>query len=88
MRTAIAITLIICGTLLVLAPAIYDFLLAAQVTDVLVTRTDLNSVRAGEPLASFYRLVCWVVGVAMIATAVICSISLPVSQGRDVPAVT
>ena len=87
MRTAIAITLIICGTLVILAPAIHDFLLAAQVTDVLVTRTDLTSVRGGEPMAFLYKLVCWIVGVAMVGTAVVCSIKLPDPQGRAQPAV-
>jgi hypothetical protein len=87
MRTAIAIALIVCGTLLVLAPAIHDFLLAAQVADVLVTRTDLTSVRGGEPLAFLYKLVCWMIGVAMVGTAVVCSIKLPAPRAHALRAV-
>lgn len=88
MRTAIAITLIICGTLLVLAPAAYDFLLSAQVTNALMTRTDLTSIRGGEPMAFFYKIVCWLIGLAMIATAVLSSIRLPEPRSHATPFVT
>lgn len=87
MRTAIAITLIVCGTLLILAPAIHNFFLAAQVADILTTRNDLTSVRGGEPMTPIYSGVCWMVGVAMVAVAVLCSMKFSTPRIAPTPAV-
>jgi hypothetical protein len=79
MKTAIAIALIVCGTVLVLSPAIYDFLMIRHLT------VELNGVRDDERfqwgsrqfLSLGYRYVCWLFGVAMIGVAVLQSVRLP-----------
>jgi hypothetical protein len=67
MRTLVAIVLILCGTLLVLAPALMDFMDRISIAALLADRTDLNSISLSpQPMAAIYRLVCWTLGGAMI----------------------
>lgn len=87
MKLAIAIALIVCGTALVMTPAIYDYMLAREVTHVLLTRTDLTSVRGGDVMSSAYRCVCWTLGIAMVGVAVLQSVRLQTRQSAwDHPA--
>lgn len=71
MRYEVVTTLILCGTLLVLAPPISDYLARRQVVEVFVARTEFNNVTLNvEPLSSEYRLGCWILGAAMICIGV------------------
>jgi hypothetical protein len=77
MKSGIAIALIICGTLLVITPAAYDYMLARNVSNVLLSRTDMRSVSGGEPLSSTYTFVCWAFGAIMIGVAIVRSLRIP-----------
>ena len=77
MKTGIAIALIVCGTFLVVTPAVHDYLLVRSLSGVLLSRTDLLSVNVGEPMSSAYRFVCWALGAAMIGIAVVRSLRMP-----------
>ena len=69
MKTPLAITLIIVGAVLILAPVAADQLHESRVANV-ISRPGITSVRLGEPLSETYRLGCWLTGSAMIALAV------------------
>jgi hypothetical protein len=72
MRIVVAIVLILCGTLLVLAPAVVDFLDRVSVAAILSDRKDLNSVSLSpEPMSGTYRSVCWMLGGAMLLTGTV-----------------
>jgi hypothetical protein len=79
MKTGIAIALIVCGTLLVLTPAVHDYLLARNMSYVLEVRTDLAAFSLSEQLSMsmIYRLVCWALGVGMIGVAIARSVLVP-----------
>ena len=87
MRTAVAVTLIICGTILIAIPAMYDFLLSTQRFDLLSVRDDISGVQGGQPMSALYSFVCWMSGLAMIATAVVCSMKFPKVEAHPSPAV-
>ena len=75
MRYEIAIALILCGTLLVLAPPVSDHLAARQASEVMKSRPDLMSaefVSSGlRPMSYTYRAGCMALGAAMIGTGVL-----------------
>jgi hypothetical protein len=72
MRHKIWVTLIICGTIIVLAPPLSDYLSNRGVSEVLVERKDFNSVNFGlAPMSSEYRFGCWGLGAAMILVGTI-----------------
>jgi hypothetical protein len=72
MRYKIWITLIVCGTLIALAPPLSDYLFNHQVQRMLIERKDFNSMSFGTPLmSSEYRFGCWALGGAMIAVGTI-----------------
>ncbi len=77
MKSGIAIALIVCGTLLVITPAVYDYMLLRNVSNVLLSRTDMRTVTSGEPLSSMYRFVCWSFGAIMIGVAILRSLKSP-----------
>lgn len=72
MRYKIWITLIVCGTLLVLAPPLSDYLSNYRLSLLLVERKDFNSINFGlAPMSSEYRFGCWALGAAMILVGTI-----------------
>ncbi len=77
MKSGIAIALIVCGTLLIITPAVYDYMLVRNVSNIMLSRTDMTSVRSGEPLSSMYRFVCWAFGAVMIGVAIVRSLRVP-----------
>lgn len=77
MKPGIAIALIVCGTLLVITPAAYDYMLILNVSNVLLSRTDMTTITGGEPMSSMYRFVCWAFGAVMVSIAVIQSVRMP-----------
>ena len=77
MKPGIAIALIVCGTVLVITPALYDYMLLSNVSNVLLSRTDMTSVSSGEPMSSMYRFVCWAFGAIMIGFAIVRSLRIP-----------
>lgn len=72
MKTPVAITLIITGGFLVLAPIISDYLQRAQVAAAL-GKPGVASVSLEPTLSGDYRLGCWVAGSGMVAAAVLFS---------------
>jgi hypothetical protein len=72
MRYKVWIALIVCGTLLALAPPVSDYISNYQISRVLLERKDFNSVSFGiAPMSSEYRFGCWALGAAMIGIGVI-----------------
>ena len=72
MKTPVAITLIITGSLLIAAPIIADFVERAQVAAAL-GKPGVTSVNLQPTLSSEYRFGCWFVGCAMILAATLAS---------------
>jgi hypothetical protein len=67
MRYKVWLTLIICGTIIVLGPSLSDYLINRQISELLIQRKDFNSVSLGlAPMSSEYRFGCWALGAAMI----------------------
>jgi hypothetical protein len=72
MRYKIWLTLIICGTIIVLAPPLSDFLASHRISTILLERKDFNSVNFGlAPMSEQYRFGCWALGAAMILVGTI-----------------
>jgi hypothetical protein len=72
MRYKIWLTLIICGTIIVLAPPLSDYLINYRISEMLIERKDFNSVSFGlSPMSSQYRFGCWALGATMILVGVI-----------------
>jgi hypothetical protein len=72
MRHEVATTLIICGTLLALAPPVSDYFADHQISQILQERKDFNSVSLGIlPMSSEYRFGCWALGAVMIGIGVL-----------------
>lgn len=88
MKTPIAITLIIVGAVLILAPIVADQLHQARVAELLL-RPEIRSVNLGGETSELYRFGCWLVGTSIIILAVRCSIgqrTLTASGGLDAAA--
>jgi len=73
MKTPIAVTLIIMGALLVMTPAIADFLYQRNVVAVLA-RSGVTGVTLAGQMSELYRFGCWLTGSGMVAVAVFCSL--------------
>ena len=73
MKTPIAVTLIIMGALLVMTPALADYLYQRNVV-ALLARSGVNSVTLAGQMGDLYRLGCWLTGSGMVAVAVLCSL--------------
>jgi len=72
MRYKIWMTLIICGTIIVLAPPMSDYLSNYRISQMLIERKDFNSVSLGIlPMSSEYRFGCWALGAAMILVGIL-----------------
>jgi hypothetical protein len=73
MKTPIAVTLIIMGALLVMTPALADFLYQRNVV-ALMARSGVTSVTLAGQMSDLYRFGCWFSGSGMVAVAVLCSV--------------
>jgi len=72
MRTEVTIVLVICGTLLVLAPPASDYFATQQAAKLLAAQHDFQSVHFGiQPMSETYRLGCWALGAAMIFVGIV-----------------
>lgn len=72
MRYKIWLALIICGTIIVLAPPLSDYLANHRISEILIERKDFNSVNFGlSPMSGEYRFGCWALGAAMILVGTI-----------------
>ncbi|NRA37942.1 MAG: hypothetical protein HRU15_07370 [Planctomycetes bacterium] len=76
MKSNIAITLIIMGALLIMTPAISDYLLNRELTKSMISAFDngIESVNMNGRLSYYDRLWCWMPGCIMIIVAIISSI--------------
>lgn len=72
MKTPIAVTLIIMGTLLVMTPAVADFLYQRNVIALLPQSG--GSVTLAGQMSDLYRFGCWLTGSAMVGIAVLCAL--------------
>ncbi len=79
MKSPVAVTLIIMGALLVMLPALSDFLYQQNIVTVMA-KSGVTSVSLAGQMSETYRLGCWFTGTAMVGVAVFCSIS----RGRSV----
>jgi hypothetical protein len=77
MKSSVAIALIVCGTVSIMTPAGYNFVLQRTAANVLLSRTDFTSYHGGELMSSMYQFVCWLMGAVMIGIAVVQSVRLP-----------
>jgi ABC-type phosphate transport system auxiliary subunit len=76
MKTEISIALIICGTILIIAPPASDYLYRQDVKQVLIEKPDATTVTfSGDVMSEEYRIACWMVGTGMIVVTVIASIA-------------
>lgn len=72
MKTPVAVTLIIVGGLLVMMPALSDYLYQRNAV-ALLSEPGVQSVEIDGKMGDFYRLGSWLIGSAMIGVAVFCS---------------
>jgi len=73
MKTAIAITLIIVGALLIMTPVLADHLHESNVV-ALLSQNNVRQVTLEGQMSEMYRFGCWFTGSAMIAIAVLASL--------------
>jgi hypothetical protein len=73
MKTPIAVTLIIMGGLLVMTPALADFLYQRNVVALLAT-SRFESVTLTGQMSELYRFGCWLTGSGMVGVAVLSSL--------------
>ena len=77
MKTPIAITLIIMGALIVIAPVVSDYLFQRNLVE-LMSRPGITSVNLDGKMTDLYRIGCWAMGGVMILVAV--AFSLPMGK--------
>ena len=82
MKTPIAVTLIIMGALLVMTPAIADFLYQRNVI-ALLARSGVSSVTLTGQMSELYRFGCWLTGTGMVGIAVLCSVFIRRQSQED-----
>jgi hypothetical protein len=73
MKNNVAIALIVMGAVLVMVPAVSDFLYQLNVVTVL-SQSKLESVTLQGQMGDYYRFACWATGASMIAAATYCSV--------------
>jgi hypothetical protein len=73
MKTPVAITLIIMGALLVMIPALADYLYQRNLV-ALLSHSGVTSVNLDGKMGDLYRIGCWLTGSLMIGVAVLCSV--------------
>ena len=74
MKSAIAITLIIVGALLIMTPVLADHLHESNVV-ALLSRDNVRQVTLNGQMGDAYRFGCWLTGSAMIAVAVLAGLA-------------
>jgi hypothetical protein len=84
MKASIAITLIIVGALLILAPAALDYLHQRQVADLLVQNGADSATLLGV-VSQLYSFGCWLTGSVMIGLAVRFSIGSKRQVSQAIP---
>jgi len=72
MKTPVAVTLIIAGALIIITPAISDYLYERNIVALLTH--GFNSVTLDGKMGDLYRIGCWLAGGFMVAFAVIFSL--------------
>jgi hypothetical protein len=73
MKTPIAVTLIVMGALLLMTPALADFLYQRNVV-ALMAKSGVTSVTLAGQMSELYRFGCWLTGSGMVGVAVLCSL--------------
>jgi uncharacterized membrane protein YjgN (DUF898 family) len=73
MKSPVAVTLIIMGALLVMTPAVSDYLFQRNVV-ALMTHSGYTSVSLDGKMGDLYRIGCWLTGSVMVGVAVLCSL--------------
>jgi uncharacterized membrane protein YjgN (DUF898 family) len=73
MKTPVAVTLIIIGGLLVMTPALSDYLHQRNLV-ALMSRPGITSVNLDGKMGDLYRIGCWLTGSVMVGVAVLCSL--------------
>ena len=73
MKTPVAVTLIIMGALIMVTPAISDYLFQLNVVTLLI-KTGAANVNLDGKMSDLYRIGCWAVGLGMVGVAVMCSL--------------
>ena len=86
MKTPIAVTLIIMGTLLVMTPAVADFLYQRNVI-ALLPQSGGRVTLAGQ-MTGLYRFGCWLTGSGMVSIAVLSSLFLRKEEQEHSPVAT
>ena len=73
MKTPVAVTLIIMGALIMITPAISDYLFQLNVVTLLIKTGAPTATREGRK-SDLYRIGCWATGLGMVGVAVMCSL--------------
>jgi hypothetical protein len=73
MKTPVAVTLIIMGAVVVITPAISDFLFQHNLVAIL-SKPGITSANLDGKMGDLYRIACWLTGSAMVATAILGSL--------------
>lgn len=81
MKTPVAITLIIMGTLIVIAPVISDYFFQRNLVE-LMSRPGITSVNLDGKMTDLYRIGCWGMGGAMILIAIVFSLATGQSESE------
>jgi hypothetical protein len=74
MKTPVAITLIIMGALLVMVPALSDYLYQCNVVSIM-TKAGASDVSLLGQMSETYRFGCWLTGSGMVGIAVLSSLA-------------
>jgi hypothetical protein len=74
MKTPVAVTLIIMGTLLVVTPALSDYFFQRNLVTLMASHPEFTSVNLDGKMQDLYRIGCWVTGSLMVGIAVFCSL--------------
>jgi len=82
MKTPVAVALIIMGTLIIITPAISDYLFQLNVTTLLI-KTGAPNVTIEGRMSDLYRIGCWATGLGMVGVAVFCSIAAGQASTRQ-----
>jgi hypothetical protein len=87
MKTPIAVTLIIMGALLVMTPALADFLYQRNVV-ALLAQSGFERVTLAGQMSDLYRFGCWLTGSGMVGVAVLSSLFSRKQPQEDVKLAT
>jgi len=73
MKTPVAVTLIIMGGLLVMTPALSDYLYQRSLV-ALMSQPGITSVNLDGKMGDLYRIGCWLTGSVMVGVAILGSL--------------